>query len=243
MKRSSPRALRVVLAALCAVLFVACSDSETDPTLVAAGTGSSGGNPAIVTFQLTTDDATEDSIWNAGNSAAAVVVFARTDETGECEFSDEELPLGAFIDLVRDNATELDGSKLCRIGFRPASDEPLVSVSGEFRGRGVEVLLYLPSGIDLVFDEPLPPLPVGEPQEIVVSLSIARLIRDIDLAGLVPPPGETLHITDQDDGDGLLLLESLIDALAIYRDPTPGDRRITAAERTPENRIGFIELP
>ena len=235
--------LRVLLALLSTcglVLGSACADETGDETLVASGTGSSGGNPATLRFELTTDDAPQESNWTRGILAASEVTFARAGEDGECVFGAERLPLGAFIDLVRSPPANLDVEGLCRIGFRTDGEAPLVSLQGSLRERNFELDLMLPEGFDLVFDS-APPRREGEHASVVVTLAIGRLLQDIDV-GDIPPPGSTIRITDQDDGTGLVLLQNIADSIVIYADPTPGDGQITRAERTPDNRIGHLEL-
>lgn len=232
----------LLLFALSSVLGCGESDPVASPEgeEVASGTGSSGGNPAVVTFQLATEAAPSSTTWNRANIAAAEVVLARRDAAGGCMFGDERFPFGAFIAFGSNTEARLDVSDLCRVRLIPSEGTPLLALDGQIRRRPFDVLLFLPRGLDLVFDRPLPPPREGEALSLVYTLDVGRLLRSIDVSAL---PADRISITDQDEGEGLTLLENVVDAVVLYLDPTPGDGRVIPEERTDENRIGFVELP
>lgn len=236
---------RLIAAAFVLTCLAACAESDTADVVV-AGTGSSGGNPSTVAFQLVTDDAPAESRWTGAVISAGRVSLWRGDATGECQLSDDSMGLGAFVDLVRNDVTEFDLAGLCGIAFRPATDRPLLAVAGTVRGTPVELELFLERGVDLLFDDaPLGPDRFGTPGDVVVALEVGALLRNLDLVRAIRErePDGVLRLSDHDDELGAQLVENVIAAITLFRDPTPGDGRVTRAERAPENRVGGARIP
>lgn len=234
---------RLALPLILAVL-VGCAESDVRETEVAAGTGSSGGNPSSVAFQLVTDDAPDGSTWSSGFIAAGQVTAWRDAGGGVCRPNETAVPLGAFIDLLRGDRSSIDMEGLCGIVLRPAGDVPLVEITGVFGDVPVELELYLEGGVDLRFDDA--PLPAAaSARDYVVALEVGALVRNLDLIGRIRDrePDGALRLSDRDDVLGAQLVENLVMALTIFADPTPGDGRVTRAERVPANRVGGAVVP
>ena len=230
----------LVLALLAFTLIPACGEEPADDDLV-AGTGSTGGNPATVTFLLSPpEDAPIE--WTDGRLAAVTVTFGRQTDAG-CDLSEEGYELGALVEFNGAQLASIDSEDLCRIRFEPSGVEPLIEINGVTPRRPILVELFLPNGLDLVFERDVPLAEDGEtPVELIVAVDPEELVDSFDLAELVEDPADIVRISDRNSSIAATLIENLIESFAIFVDPTPGDQRITFEERTPENRIGGVEI-
>ncbi len=240
-------ALVLALVATAVAVGSGCAEDDGPPSDSIAGTGSSGGNPATVRFALETDAEADREAIDFAQLSAGVVEFARIDAAGECRFSPGEVfALGAFVGFDGSQALLIDVDGLCRVRFRPPSEHPLVQMSVE-RARALQVFidLFLPSGVDIVVDLPSS----GSAQtdeglaedelEIVVVLLGSPVLEAIQRANL--GADAVVRLSELDPEFGAQILDAILSSIVLYLDPTPGDARVTAAERTPERVVGRIE--
>lgn len=235
---------RLPLALLAALALVACAeDTEDSPS----GTGSSGGNPVTtdpvtVSFQLTSEaagDTPDRAAWIDASLTAATVAFGRLGDDGACTFDDDEVwALGAFIDFDGDQIASVERTSLCRIRFVPPAGVPLVRAAGNTSRLDVDVTLWLERGVDLVIEEALDEDDVA--RDFVLAFEPGQLADSVDWRNLPIEDGR-VALSDLDPEIGEAVATRLTRALVLYRDPTPGDRRISVDERTDANRVGFVE--
>ena len=221
------------------LLAVACVEETVPPDQeVASGTGSSGGNPSLIDFQLATEAAPPATTWTRVSIDARTVTYGRRDAEGQCVRQPGRYTYESF---VRYNAGQgsgtFDTEGICRIRLSPAEGVPLIRVEGSRQGRMFAVQFMLPRGLGFVFDSDLPATAPGEFLSLVSRVDVGVLLRGIDL-DLLSEAREVL--SDEDEDVGLTLLENLGDAVLIYLDPSPGDGMVTAEERTEENVIGTV---
>lgn len=246
MTRSHPLVFVLVVVAYALVVGSGCAEDEGPPSDSIAGTGSSGGNPATVRFALETDVETDREAIDFARLSAGVVEFARIDAAGACRFApDEVFALGAFVGFDGSQALLIDVEGLCRVRFRPPSEHPLVQMSVErARARQVFIDLFLPSGVDIVVDLPSEGSAQGggspeEEVEIVVVLLGSPILEAIQRANL--GADAVVRLSELDPEFGAQLLDAILSSIVLYLDPTPGDARVTAEERTPERVVGRVE--
>lgn len=238
------RRLMAAIAALC--LGVSCAGEDVADPVEVAGTGSSGGNPAVtaplaLSFQLATDgDGPQPGRWLSATVQARTITLARRDADGACVFEDDaSWQPSDILAFGADRLDGIDGAGLCRIRVMPDGGAPLIVASGVASRLRVLVTLWLDRGIDLVIERP--PTADAGPRDFVVVFEPDRIIEGIDLRTL-PQDDVELRVSDRDPALGERLLARFTDAMTIYDDPTPGDGVVTVSERTPENRVGYLEL-
>ena len=221
------------------LLVVACAEETVPPDHeVASGTGSSGGNPSLIDFQLATEAAPPATTWTHVSIDAQAVTYGRRDAEGACVRQAGRYP---YENFVRYNAGQgrgvFDTEGICRIRLSPVEGVPVIRVEGAREGRTFALHFVLPRGLRMSFEPDLPATGPGEFLSLVSRVDVGVLLTGIDLELL----SETRNVlSDEDEDVGLTLLENLEDAVLIYLDPSPGDGTVTDEERTEENLIGTV---
>ncbi|MFT4705341.1 MAG: hypothetical protein ACI81R_003049 [Bradymonadia bacterium] len=241
--------LHATAIAACAVLSLCALTSACaeDSSIEVAGTGSSGGNPAIedpisLTFQLEAESPAEPERvdWLEAELSVVTIALGRGSDEGGCVFADGDVV--ERVDLVnfgRAALASVDARNLCALRAIPGADAPLLRVFGQSQRVDLELSFWLDDGVDLTLDF-VQRWAEGSRDWIVV-LNPESLTADVDLRALVGADGR-INLSDRDPQFIDALHTRLSQSVRLYVDPTPGDGIVTLEEQTEENRIGGLRI-
>lgn len=230
------RRLTRLTIALATLALVSCGGADDgDPTV---GTGSAGGNPLRVAFDVEDSDEQSFVRWRTPILNAHTITRFKLDDSGGCTLADspETLSDGA-LNFNGERTLEFEPPYPCALELQAKEDEALLTVNAKL--NDVEVgFEFLPgAGVRINIERPELLEQAANDEDIqldaVVVFDLDKLLDGVTLTDLLNLLALIKDPISASADDPLIarLLTNLSAAITIYLDPTPGDGVLLPEER------------